>query len=285
MPTIREVYNEMTAFHSHAVEAMTIRLLLSTVNGIETMSELYIAMDQQMKGLNEFQRLFARVLSGEPVQYVLKKTTFCGISLFVDERVLIPRPETEELIDKLTQLIRSHFKNNNLVIADVGTGSGCIAFGLEKYFPKAKIMGTDISKDALDVASFNSKKIGSHVSFLQGDLLIPLIQTHQIIDVLVSNPPYIENAKETDDNVIMYEPHLALFAPHGIDFYERIFKSASLVLHDDALMFFEINHDQEVRLSKLAEDFLPYSKINFMKDLQGKTRFMSIVFKTRNDKI
>ncbi|MCX5775955.1 MAG: peptide chain release factor N(5)-glutamine methyltransferase [Firmicutes bacterium] len=285
MPTIRDVYNEMIASHSHAVEEMTIRILLAEVNGIETMSELYIAMNKPMKGLDQFRRLFARVINGEPVQYVLQKTTFCGIPLFIDERVLIPRPETEELVEKITKIIRQNYSQENLVIADIGTGSGCIAFALEKEFPKSKIFGTDISYDALEVAKMNAKKLHSNVSFFEGDLLLPLVEKNITLDVLISNPPYIENSSDVDSNVFNYEPHGALFAPHGIDFYENIIKTCSLVLHKGSTIFFEINYDQEERLKNMLEETLAGSKAKFIKDLQGKTRFLYLVYNPQNAKI
>lgn len=285
MPTIRDVYNEMLTLHSEHVEEMTIRLLLAETNNVETMSDLYIAMNKQMKHLDEFRRLFARVLSGEPVQYVLNKTTFLEIPLYIDERVLIPRPETEELVEKLVIIINQKYANKNLVIADIGTGSGCIAFALEKSFPAATIIATDISKDALDVAKINASNLKSKITFLEGDLLEPLIEKQIRLDVLVSNPPYIENSEDVDANVINYEPHSALFAPTGIDYYEKIIKLSPLLLHEGSLIFFEINYDQEERLLKLVEEFIPGSKPNFMKDLQGKTRFLSIVYINDNDRI
>lgn len=285
MPTVRDVYNEMKALHSNAVEDITLRLLLAEVNDFETMSDLYVGMNKQMKGLNEFQRLFARVLSGEPVQYVLKKTTFMEIALYIDERVLIPRPETEELVEKLTTFIHDNYSKKNLVIADIGTGSGCIVFALEKRFPKSVIIATDISGPALDVAKINAARLKSHVIFYQGDMLLPIIAKQIKLDILVSNPPYIENIKEADLNVVSYEPHIALFALHGIDYYEKMIKIFPLVLNEGALIFFEINYDQEERLAKLVADNIPESKVNFIKDLQGKTRFMSIVYSLNNDKI
>jgi len=285
MPTIRDVYNEMMTLYSNTIEEMTVRLLLAEVNGIETMSELYIAMNKQMKHLDEFRRLFARVLNGEPVQYVLRKTTFLEIPLYVDERVLIPRPETEELVEKLIKILSNKYQKRNLVIADIGTGSGCIAFAIEKSFPSSTIIATDISQDALEVALLNASKLDSKVTFLKGDMLAPLIEKQIQLDALISNPPYIENPNDVDSNVINYEPHSALFAPTGIDYYEKMIKFSPLVLRDGSLIFFEINYDQEERLTKLVEQFIPGSKIDFIKDLQGKTRFMSVVYTHKNDKI
>jgi len=285
MPTIREVYNEMMMLHFNTIEEMTIRLLLAEANDLETMSDLYIAMNKQMKHLDKFRRLFARVLDGEPVQYVLRKTTFMGVPLYVDERVLIPRPETEELVEKVIKILTQNYAKKNLVIADIGTGSGCIAFALEKSFPTATILATDISRDALDVAKLNASKLKSKITFLQGDLLAPLIEKQIQLDVLVSNPPYIENTKDVDSNVINYEPHLALFASNGIDYYEKTLKLSPLLLKEGSLIFFEINFDQEERLTKLVEEFIPGSKTNFIKDLQGKTRFLSIVYTRNNGRI
>ncbi len=275
MTTIRQVYKEALS-PAYGLEEMTVRMLLQTVNHFSSMTELLSKMDEPMKGLEEYQRLFARVLSGEPIQYVLERSAFYGIDIFVDRRVLIPRPETEELVDRI---IRDFKKQTNpKVIVDIGTGSGCIAFALEKHFAESHILAVDSSTEALEVANINKQKLSSKVEFIQGDLLIPLIHRGVRVDILVSNPPYIQNPEEVDTNVLKYEPHSALFAPNGIDHYRSMISRASLVMNDGGKMCFEINYDQEEPLKRILKEFLPNSSSQFLKDMQGKTRFLFVTY-------
>lgn len=278
MTTIRQVYKEALS-PAYGLEEMTVRMLLVSTNNFSSMTELLSNLDQPMKGIEEYQRLFARVLSGEPIQYVLQKASFYGLDLFVDRRVLIPRPETEELVEKV---IRGEKKNPTpipSVILDIGTGSGCIAFALEKHFSKSKIWAVDSSLEALEVANINKRNLCSRVTFLHGDLLLPIIQENVRVDLLVSNPPYIQNRLEVDDNVLDFEPHSALFAPHGIDHYLSMISMASLVMNDGGKMCFEINYDQEEPLKSILQEHIPNSSYEFLKDMQGKTRFLFITYK------
>lgn len=278
MTTIRQVYKEALS-PAYGLEEMTVRMLLVSTNNFSSMTELLSNLDQPMKGIEEYQRLFARVLSGEPIQYVLQKASFYGLDLFVDRRVLIPRPETEELVEKVICEEKKNPTPIPSVILDIGTGSGCIAFALEKHFSKSKILAVDSSLEALEVANINKENLGSRVTFLHGDLLLPIIRENLRADLLVSNPPYIQNRLEVDDNVLDYEPHSALFAPHGIDHYLSMISMASLVMNDGGKMCFEINYDQEEPLKNILQEHLPNSSYEFLKDMQGKTRFLFITYK------
>lgn len=278
MTTIRQVYKEALS-PAYGLEEMTVRMLLVSTNNFSSMTELLSNLDQPMKGIEEYQRLFARVLSGEPIQYVFQKASFYGLDLFVDRRVLIPRPETEELVEKVICEEKKNPTPIPSVILDIGTGSGCIAFALEKHFSKSKILAVDSSLEALEVANINKENLGSRVTFLHGDLLLPIIRANLRADLLVSNPPYIQNRLEVDDNVLDYEPHSALFAPHGIDHYLSMISMASLVMNDGGKMCFEINYDQEEPLKNILQEHLPNSSYEFLKDMQGKTRFLFITYK------
>lgn len=278
MTTIRQVYKEALS-PAYGLEEMTVRMLLVSTNNFSSMTELLSNLDQPMKGIEEYQRLFARVLSGEPIQYVFQKASFYGLDLFVDRRVLIPRPETEELVEKVICEEKKNPTPIPSVILDIGTGSGCIAFALEKHFSKSKILAVDSSLEALEVANTNKRNLGSRVTFLHGDLLLPIIRANLRADLLVSNPPYIQNRLEVDDNVLDYEPHSALFAPHGIDHYLSMISMASLVMNDGGKMCFEINYDQEEPLKNILQEHLPNSSYEFLKDMQGKTRFLFITYK------
>ncbi len=275
MTTIRQVYKEALS-PAFGLEEMTVRMLLLTANGFSSMTELLSKMDEPMKGFEEYQRLFARVLSGEPVQYVLGKTTFYGVEIWVDRRVLIPRPETEELVDRIVR----EFKNVTVpsVVADIGTGSGCIAFALEKHFRNAHIYAVDSSLEALEVAKMNKQHLFSQISLMHGDLLLPLIHAGIQVDLLVSNPPYIQKREDVDSNVLSYEPHSALFAPNGTDHYRSMISMASLVMNDGGKMCFEINYDQEESLKSILNQYMPNAPYQFFKDMQGKTRFLFITY-------
>ena len=275
MTTIRQVYKEALS-PAYGLEDMTVRILLLTVNGFSSMTELLSKLDEPMKGIEEYQRLFARVISGEPIQYVLGKTSLFGIDLLVDRRVLIPRPETEELVDRIVRESKSWPVPK--VVADIGTGSGCIAFALEKFFPKARIYAVDSSLEALEVARMNKQHLLSGVSLMHGDLLLPLIHAGIHLDLLVSNPPYIQKREDVDSNVLDYEPHSALFAPNGVDHYRSMISMAHLIMNDGGKMCFEINYDQEDALRSILKDFLPSAPYRFEKDMQGKTRFLFITY-------
>ncbi len=277
MPSIRQVYLDACA-PQYGLEEMTIRMLLVRVNGLPSMTELFTHMDDEMRGLSEFQRLFARVLSGEPVQYVLREASFYGLTLFVDSRVLIPRPETEELVEKIIIEEKAN-RLKPLVIADVGTGSGCIALALEEHFPKASIFGIDTFDEALEVAEINKAKHKSSITLMKGNLLNPLLEKGILLDILVSNPPYIENPIEVDSNVIGYEPHSALFAPNGIDHYVAMILRLPFIMKDGGRVYFEINHDQEDALTETLKKHLPSSEYRFLKDMQKKTRYLFIIYR------
>ncbi len=277
MPSIRQVYLDVCA-PQYGLEEMTIRMLLARVNGFASMTELFTHMDDEMKEISEFQRLFARVLSGEPVQYVLQEASFYGLTLFVDSRVLIPRSETEELVEKVIIEEKTNLLAP-LVIADVGTGSGCIALALKEHFPNATVFGIDNSETALEVAEINKIKHKSSITLMKGNLINPLFEKGTRLDILVSNPPYIENPSEVDPNVMGYEPHSALFAPHGIDHYVTMILNLPFVMKDGGRIYFEINHNQEEALTETLKKNLPNSKYRFLKDMQKKTRYLFIMYR------
>ncbi len=281
MSTIRQVYLEALTPH-YGIEEMTIRLLLVRVNGFSSMTELFTHMDDEMHSIHDFQGLFARVLSGEPVQYVLSETTFYGLNLFVDARVLIPRPETEELVEKVVNE-EKQYRSQPIVVADIGTGSGCIALALEKSFPKATIFAIDSSDQALEVAKINKTNLSSSIRILKGDLLSPLLRDRIQLDLLISNPPYIERKGEVEKNVLDFEPHSALFAPNGIDCYVSMIHAAPFVMKEGGRIYFEINHDQQESLEKVLKDHLPHCEYRFIKDMQKKTRYLFIIYRKGNE--
>ena len=186
-----------------------------------------------------------RVAQGEPVQYVTGKVVFCGLTLDVMEGVLIPRPETEELVDWILCDVKCCPNICEVCVLDIGTGSGCIAVSLSKALGNAVVEAWDISDRALEIAKHNSDRHEAGVVFRKKDILKVVADEVGKYDVIVSNPPYICNRESADmsDNVLSYEPHLALFVPDDepLLFYEKIADYASQSLKDGGQLYFEIN--------------------------------------------
>ncbi len=188
----------------------------------------YIDEEKLEDGLN-------RLENGEPVQYIIGNVDFYGFIFDVDRRVLIPRFETEELVEKTVNYIKKDF-NENISIIDLGTGSGCIAITLKKLFPNSKVTAVDISSEALEAASHNASKQEVEVTFKKNNMLHGIIDK---FDVIISNPPYIDYDEEIMEVVKNNEPHVALYADnHGLYFYEDILKNCSNNLNNKFLIAF-----------------------------------------------
>ena len=211
-----------------------------------------------------------RLESGEPVQYIVGDVDFYGNIIKVDKRVLIPRRETEELIEKTLKYI----KNENMRILDLCTGSGCIAITLKKMFPKSIIDASDISSDALDLARENAKENNVDINFIQSDLFSNINNKY---DLIISNPPYISYDEEIMNIVKNNEPHIALYAGnHGLFFYEEILKNCQKQLKNTFFIAFEIGYNQGEELIKLVNKYLSNVEIEIEKDMQGMVRFCFI---------
>jgi release factor glutamine methyltransferase len=217
----------------------------------------------------------AKLLKHTPVQYVLNESWFCGLKFYVDENVLIPRPETEELVEWVISNCR--FPIDTLSILDIGTGSGCIPISLKRRLRKARVSALDISEGALTVAKRNAARLGAEVEFIQLDILDPaqwaVLKTS---DIIISNPPYIpENNKAAmHPNVLEFEPHNALFVPDqdALLFYKAIIALAKTKLTTEGLLFFEIHEDLGREVTELLSSEGFASEIK--KDMQGKDRMV-----------
>lgn len=215
-----------------------------------------------------------RLNAGEPVQYIVGDVNFYGNIIDVNPKVLIPRPETEELVEKTQERIKKIFPNENIEILDIGTGSGCIAITLKKIFPEADLTGVDISTEALEVAVSNAKKNKTPITFLQSDLFEKVSGKY---DIIISNPPYIKETEEIMDIVKNNEPHLALYAPkEGLYFYEEILANGAKYLKDKYLIAFEIGETQGEDIKKIALKYFPNAQISLEKDLRHFDRFVFI---------
>jgi release factor glutamine methyltransferase len=209
----------------------------------------------------------------KPLQYILGETEFYGLRFFVDSAVLIPRPETEELVEWIISECKS---KNDVSIVDVGTGSGCIPVALARFLPNATVAAIDISAEALDVAQKNAIENKVNVQFIQTDILKRKLPKELHFDVIVSNPPYVTPAQKDNmsSNVLDYEPHIALFAPeqNPFVFYEAISEIAQAHLKPAGALYFEIN---EALPDETAERIRKFGFTTELKqDINGKHRMI-----------
>ena len=212
---------------------------------------------------------FKRLENGEPVQYIVGNVDFYGNIIKVDKRVLIPRFETEGLVE----IALKYLTNDNLDVVDLGTGSGCIPITLKKKLPNINLVAVDISLDALDVARGNAKLNNVDINFIHGDMLKPLNKEY---DCIISNPPYIAYDEEIMDIVKNNEPNNALYADNdGLYFYEEILKNCKKYLKEKYYIFFEMGYSQGERIKQIALKYLDCN-VEIKKDLQGFDRYVII---------
>ena len=282
MATIREIYFKTLKRESTYLTKEVIRSLLIKVNGLGDSTDFSLSMDKECQNIDLFNNYVQEIEKGRPYQYVINSSEFCNLDFFVDERVLIPRNETEELTLELIRRIREkHMDSFNLL--DVCTGSGCIAISLAHNFPNAHVVGTDISNDAIDVAELNNKRLNTKVFFYHENIVDPILEREEKYDVLISNPPYIKSEESVDPLVLNNEPHLALFANPQARFYQEIIISIPLIMNDNTIIAFEIEDDMEERLTAIIKNVLKNSTFEFRKDLYGHTRFLFINYMKDHD--
>ncbi len=217
-------------------------------------------------------RALSRLTEGEPLQYVIGKTQFCGLSFIVDPNVLIPRPETGELIEWICESVQGKDRH----VLDIGTGSGCIAITLSKRFHSWEIDGWDISPGALSIAKQNNIENGTSVVFSKYDILNE-VKSDVDYDVIVSNPPYItyKESNAMEDTVVSYEPHEALFVPNSdpLLFYKAIAEFGKKNLKKNGYLFFEINPLFADDIREMLDES-GYKDIVVRQDIFGKTRMI-----------
>lgn len=216
--------------------------------------------------------IFQQLAAHKPAQYIIGKADFYGMPLTVDERVLIPRPETEELVE----LILAENPETNLSVLDIGTGSGAIALALAKNRPDWSVTAADISQDALDVASENAKNQNLQIFLKKSDCFTEISEKY---DIIVSNPPYIsrEDESEVGLNVFHSEPHLALFADEdGLAIYRRIAEDATDYLKDGGKIYLEIGYKQGQSVPELFRKHLPEKRVRTLKDQFGQDRMVVV---------
>ena len=223
----------------------------------------------------DLENIVNRLAQSEPVQYVLGQASFCGLTLEVAPGVLIPRPETEELVEWICWDLKD--AGPGCRILDVGTGSGCIAIALAKAFPDAQVMAWDISPVALDIAQRNARQSEVGVRFEEQDMLCPQTDSLMTWDLIVSNPPYICMSEKRDmmPNVLDYEPHSALFVPDDdpLRFYKSLAALAERHLSSDGALYLEINRAYFEEIRTMCHHY-GFSDVTLKKDIYGNDRMV-----------
>jgi release factor glutamine methyltransferase len=223
------------------------------------------------------QKALERLKNHEPIQYILGETEFFGLPFEVNSSVLVPRPETEELVEWIIENVEP---DRTLRVLDIGTGSGCIAISLARHLPDTSVTAWDVSPEALRTAENNAEKNEVSVSFVQRDVLLITTEEMDQFDIIVSNPPYVRDSEKElmQENVLNHEPHLALFVKDQdpLLFYRKIAQLAARSLSAGGLLFFEINRDMgQATIDLLAN--LGFRDMELRKDLSGNYRMLKAV--------
>lgn len=260
-------------------------LLIEKVNNYQNYTNLVLNFDKNLANLNYFNELKERLFNGEPIQYILNSAPFVDLDIFVDNRVLIPRVETEELVTKTRYFIEK-LELEHKVIGDMCTGSGCIALFMKNSFKDSSVFASDISKDALEVANKNAKDLELDIIFLKGDKTKPFVNQNIKFDIFISNPPYVQNKNDIEEKVKKNEPMNAIYSEDGVAFYRDVFQNYKKFMNNKFMMAFEINYDQEHQLTELVEEYFPGDKkYMFLKDIYGLTRFLFILKGYKYDQV
>ena len=249
------------------------------VTRIQLASNPDLTIDAAMK--IKFDGALQELKKERPIQYIVGETYFRGLRILTNENVLIPRPETEELVDWICEYIKGNAQKQ-LHILDIGTGSGCIAIAIAKEFPSANTYAIDISKKALELAKVSAELNEVNIQFIEDDILTHLQSTFSIdlkFDIIVSNPPYVrvQEKEQMQPNVLNNEPHIALFVEDDdpLVFYRSIIQFADRKLSKNGLLFFEINEYLGNEMSSLIKGST-FDHIEIRKDVFGKDRMVKI---------
>lgn len=266
--------NELTELYSKEEIRALSDILIKTVTGITKLHELYDnGFEISASAAEKIFDLVVELKSGKPLQYVLGETRFYNCTIKVNSSTLIPRPETEELVDIIIRENNGYTGN----ILDFGTGSGCIAIALAFNLPFSSVTGVDISEEAIITAKENAVLNRVNISFIKEDIFNFDPSSVDRVGIIVSNPPYVRNSEKSlmNRNVLDFEPHLALFVPDSdpLVYYKTIIKLADEILFPHGLIYFEINEASGKSLFSLLET-AKYSDIKIISDINGKERII-----------
>lgn len=280
MATVKQLINEAESKLDAEYKDVNVAKVLFYHLANKEPHELYLMYDEEVDPELEAKFLagMEEYYQGRPIQYIKGVETFFGRDFKVNEDVLIPRYETEELVENILYHIDDYFSDYQTIdLCDVGTGSGAIAISLALEEPRTNVYASDISSKAIEVAKENAANLGANVNFMVGDLLEPLLEKEIKVDIFVSNPPYIPNNQEIEAMVKDNEPHVALFGGNdGLYFYRRIFKEVKPLLKDRALLAFEIGFDQRELMEEALQTYFPDDRHEIIKDINGKDRMLFI---------
>lgn len=280
-PMCKYVYEALARASSFLIEngreEPVARMLLQHVLN-KTHVQLLMDMREEISDsqFNQYWSLIEQHKDGKPVQYIIGSEEFYGRTFSVNEHVLIPRPETEELIVETTARIKRLFNNKTeLNLADIGTGSGAIAITMKAEVPALQVTATDLSQQALKVAQANAAELDADITFKLGDLTAPI--ANEKWDIVLSNPPYIahEEATTLSDTVLNYEPHSALFADEeGLQLYKRLAEELPAIINRPALIGLEIGYAQGPAVQSFFQKSFPTAQVDIVKDINGKERMI-----------
>lgn len=249
-------------------------LLQKALGGVDRLYiHLNLSEELEIEQEEIFLRLIEERLKGRPIAYIVNNREFMGLDFYVKEGVLIPRPDTEILVEEIIELCKD---KDDLDILDIGTGSGAITVSLAKYIEKSRLTSLDISEIALEIAKKNAKSNGviGKINFIKSDLFQQIVGTNLKFDIIVSNPPYIRkrDIDELHTQVKDYEPYNALEGGiDGLDFYRNITEQSKNYLKPGGILAYEVGHDQAEEVVKIMQNN-GYNKIYIKKDLQGIDR-------------
>lgn len=258
-------------------------IILEKLHGLKRI-DLAINPQTVMDGahLKQWKNIVSELKKQRPIQYILGETTFYGLSFLVNENTLIPRPETEELVELIIESTNYELRNTKLKVLDIGTGSGCIAISLAKHLPTSEVYAIDVSEEALATAKKNAELNKVAIDFISTNILDVITLSavaglDKQFDIIVSNPPYVRNLEKAEikPNVLEYEPHLALFVEDtdALLFYRKIAELAIKNLNSNGKLYFEINQYLGKETIKLLEDF-GFRNVELKKDIYGNDRMM-----------
>ena len=254
-------------------EAESLSFVYRSLKNLSFTDFVFALQQEVTEGEKQFvEEIFQQLATHKPAQYIIGHADFFGMQLKVDERVLIPRPETEELVE----LILAENSAENLKVLDIGTGSGAIALALAKNRPNWLVIAVDISLDALEVAELNRRNQNLNIVYKKSDCFEAISSK---CDIIVSNPPYISQVDEAEVglNVLHSEPHLALFADEdGLAIYRRIAEDAKDYLTDGGKIYLEIGYKQGQSVPALFRKHLPEKRVRTLKDQFGQDRMVVV---------
>lgn len=246
-----------------------------SMNSLELLTKLDMVVEEN--NINIYKQKIKALQQQKPIQYVMGHVNFYGYEFIVNENVLIPRFETEELVEKIIEYINIK-KLDNITILDLGCGSGAIGLTLKRLCKNSKVTLVDISKEALNIAKENAKRQQLDVNFIESNWFSNI--EYQQFDIIVSNPPYIKTEEKIQNIVKENEPSLALYGGiDGLDCYKDILRNIKPYMKSSCLIAFEIGQDQAEKINDIAKNYLENIKTKVEKDLQGRNRMLFVYHK------